>query len=209
MPDPKKTVKEAYNKVSYVYREDSLEPKSEDFLKYKSWTDELSYLVPEKSSILELGCGCGIPVTKLLSEKYKVTGVDFSDVQIGRAKQLVPDADFICNDICEQEFSEESFNAIVCLYTIIHIPLDEHQKLLNNMFRWLKSEGYLLIIVGYDEWTGTEANWLGVEGGDMFWDHADKDTYISWLKDIGFKIQREEFIPEEDSGHTLILASKV
>ena len=99
MKNPKKIVKTGFDKVSYAYREDNPDKNSKDYKEYKSWADEVSSKLKPRASILELGCGCGVPTTKLLSEQFNVTGVDLSPVQINRAKELVPDATFICDDI--------------------------------------------------------------------------------------------------------------
>lgn len=61
--------------------------------------------------------------------------------------------------------------------------------------------------VGARAWTGIEKNWLGVNGGDMWWSHADSETYRKWLTEAGFKIERESFVREGTGGHTFILAT--
>jgi len=40
----------------------------------------------------------------------------------------------------------------------------------------------------------------------MFWDHADTQTYLTWLEQAGLLPQWHRFIPEGNSGHTLVLA---
>ena len=42
----------------------------------------------------------------------------------------------------------------------------------------------------------------------MYWSHADRETYLAWLKDAGFDVLWTRFIPEGDSGHTLVLAKR-
>jgi len=134
--------------------------------------------------------------------------VDISPVQIERAQKLVPEASFICGDMSTLNFAPEEFNAIVCLYAIIHIPLEEQAELLEKIYQWLKPEGFLMLVTGHNEWTGEASDWLGVEGGDMYWSHADRKTYLQWLQDVGFSILWDRYIPEGDGGHTLIFARK-
>src|SRR5262249_19225920 len=57
-------------------------------------------------------------------------------------------------------------------------------------------------IVGAEQWTGIE-HYLGA---DMFWDHADTATYLDWLTAAHLVPVWHRYIPEGDSGHTLILA---
>jgi hypothetical protein len=42
----------------------------------------------------------------------------------------------------------------------------------------------------------------------MWWSHADAATYRSWISDAGMSVEREEFVPEGDSGHALFLARR-
>ncbi len=203
----KKIVQEGYDKVSYVYRDD--EGSAVFALDYAAWLSELTPLLPSEAKVLELGCGCGVPVSQILSENFAVTGVDISPVQIERARKFVPRAEFICADMTEVDFPAESCAAIVSFFALIHVPLDEQPALFAKMFEWLKPGGFLLASVGSRAWTGTENNWLEVSGATMYWSHADVETYKSWLNELGFKLIREKFIPEGDGGHNLILAQKL
>ncbi len=199
----KEIVRRGYDKVSYAYRG---EAGADDLAGYEGWLAELSALVPENSPVLDLGCGCGLPVAQTLAAKFAVTGVDLSPVQIERARRLVPGARFICADMAEVDFAPASFAAVVSFYAIIHLPLEEQPALFARVRRWLQPGGYFLGIVGNRAWTGTEENWLGVTDATMAWSHADAETYQAWLAASGFEICRSDFIPEGDSGHTLILA---
>jgi hypothetical protein len=67
---------------------------------------------------------------------------------------------------------------------------------------WIRPGGYFLAIVGAGRWTGTE-EYLGA---DMFWDHADTATYLRWLPEAQLTPIWDRFVPEGDSGHSLILA---
>ena len=201
----KEIVRKGYDKLSYAYRSDDA---TDDEGFYTEWVNCLKEKIPAGSPVLDIGCGCGLPATKLLSECFEVTGVDFSEVQIKRAKKLVPSAKFICSDIDNAQFSSRSFAAVVSFYTIIHIPLDEHQRILMHIADWLQPNGYLMIIVGHKAWTGSEDKYLGVEGGEMRWSHKGEETYTKWISESGLKVLWKRFIPEGKSGHTLVFAQK-
>jgi SAM-dependent methyltransferase len=115
--------------------------------------------------VLDLGCGCGVPVARRLSRRYDVTGVDLSPVQIARARDLVPRATFICADMATVEFPDERFDAITCFYALIHLPLEQQPPLLRSVRRWLRPGGIFMATVGSEAWTGYEQDWLGVDGG--------------------------------------------
>ena len=42
----------------------------------------------------------------------------------------------------------------------------------------------------------------------MWWSHADAATYRTWISDCGLTIEREEFVPEGDSGHAFFWARR-
>ncbi|HZH29519.1 MAG TPA: class I SAM-dependent methyltransferase [Pyrinomonadaceae bacterium] len=204
MSKQKEIVRRGYDKVSYAYRDEAA--CADEFTDYDAWIAELSALLPSNSAVLDLGCGCGLPVAERLAAQFAVTGVDLSPVQIERARRLVPQARFIRADMSEVEFPPASFAAIVSFYAVIHLPLAEQPALFRRMRGWLQTGGYFLGTVGSRAWTGTEENWLGVPDARMAWSHADAETYHAWLTASGFEIHRTEFIPEGDGGHTLILA---
>ena len=161
-------------------------------------------LLKDGDPVLDLGCGCGVPATAILAERYVVTGVDLSPVQIGRARALVPAARFECADMSALDFPSNSFAAIVSFYAIIHLPLGEQPAVFKKIRDWLRPGGLFLATLGSEAWTGTEADWLGAP---MYWSHADQLTYVSWLEQVGLEIRWTRFIAEGAGGHTLLLAS--
>ncbi len=203
--DPKKTVADGYDAVSHVYRPDA---DLQADLKYRPWLAPIWGEKPAGARILDLGCGCGTPTARILAEHFEVTGVDISPVQINRARLLVPHARFILADMTRVSFPEHSFDAVVCLYAIIHVPVAEQYHLLQSIYHWLAESGLALLLVGNQAWTGTQTNWLGVEGATMYWSHTDAKTYKQWFTDIGFNPIKETFVPEGDGGHQMFLLRK-
>lgn len=207
--NPKALVRAGYDRVSAVYRGDQPTEDGVVYARYGEWIGELASQIPGGAPVLDLGCGNGIPECRMLVDAgFAVTGVDLSPVQVRRARRLVPEGTFICGDMNGVDFSPASFNAVVSLYAVIHVPLAEQPALFAKIHTWLKPGGYLLVIVGAEAWTGMETNWLGVDGADMYWSHADKDTYLQWLHDCGFNVLQSPFIAEGDGGHVLILAQR-
>ena len=199
--NPKDLVRRGYDQISYAYRGDTI---SRD-RGYFRWLDELTPLLRSGDTVLDLGCGCGVPIAQELAARFAVTGVDISPVQIERARQLVPQATFLCADMTAVQYPAQSFAAIVSFYALIHLPLEEHRPMIERCFAWLQPGGVLLATVGHSAWTGTEEAW---HGAPMYWSHADEETYLRWLDEIGFAVQWTRFIPEGDGGHTLILGRR-
>ncbi|HET9897530.1 MAG TPA: class I SAM-dependent methyltransferase [Streptosporangiaceae bacterium] len=199
--NPARLVRSGYNAISLDYRSDD-DPARE----YEPWLACLQERVPDRGQVLDIGCGCGIPVARQLAATgQRVTGVDISDVQVERARQLVPSAVFLRADATDMDFPPGSFDAVVCLYSLIHMPLDRQPLLLRSIARWLRPGGWLLAVTGQDAWTGTEDNWLGGTA-PMWWSHADATTCRTWLTRAGLEVTSQQFVPEGDGGHALFWA---
>ncbi|MET7655653.1 class I SAM-dependent methyltransferase [Streptomyces sp. NPDC005486] len=201
--DPKDVVRRGYDAVSLRYDEVYGAE-----TKYQSLLGDLCRRIPAGGTVLDLGCGSGVPVARTLAGAgYQVTGVDISEVQIRRARERVAQAEFIRVDATAATFGAASFDAVVSLFTLIHIPLAEQPPLLGKIARWLRPGGWFVAATGHGEWTGTEENWLG-GGAPMWWSHADAATNREWINEAGLTVEGEEFVPEGDGGHALFWARR-
>jgi SAM-dependent methyltransferase len=201
--DPKEIVRRGYDEVSHRYRGDADEPAF-----YASWLAQLRERVPAGGAVLDLGCGSGLPLARdLAAGGYAVTGVDFSAVQVERARRLVPAARFLHADATEVSFAPASFDAVVSLYLLIHLPLEEQPLLLGRIGGWLQPGGWFLATAGHRAWTGTEEGWLGGQA-PMWWSHADAATYRTWIERAGLAVVAQEAVPEGDAVHALFWARR-
>jgi SAM-dependent methyltransferase len=199
--DPKAVVRSGYDRASWLYRGDDDFPQP-----YAPWIARLAEEVPSGGQLLDLGCGCGVPLAREMARRgIGVTGVDISEIQIARARELVPNATFIEADACDVDFDSAAFDAICSLYTLIHLPHDEQRLVIERIGRWLKPGGILLATVGHTAWTGTQDNWLG-GSAPMWWSHPDQATYRTWIESAGLTVLDQQFIPDGPSGHTLFIA---
>ena len=201
-------LRRGYDTISREYRDDHGRPNSstaEHTDQYEDWVGDLARLLKPAAKVLDLGCGAGVPATQQLVELgFDVTGLDISSVQIERARSLVPGARFVLADMATWNCEPESFDAVVSFYALIHVPLEDQRMLLPRIRRWLRPRGFFFAIVGHDLWTGLE-NYLDAP---MFWDHADRMTYLEWLDQAGLTPVWDRFVPEGQGGHTLVLARR-
>jgi len=108
---PVEVVRRGYDALSWRYRGDDA-----DAEQYKPWIAALIDALDPGSQVIDLGCGCGVPAARdVTAAGHLVTGVDVSEVQIRRARQLVPDATFICADATTVQLPSESYDAAVAL----------------------------------------------------------------------------------------------
>jgi SAM-dependent methyltransferase len=137
------------------------------------------------AEVLDLGCGCGVPVARALAARHRVTGVDFSSEQIRLARENVPSASFIEADIASLQLEPSSLNAVVAFYVLFHLSRAEQLDLLRLIWQWLKPEGYFLgTLSRWNEEPYTE-DFFGVP---MFWTSFGLEEYLHFLHEIGYEV---------------------
>jgi cyclopropane fatty-acyl-phospholipid synthase-like methyltransferase len=155
------------------------------------------------ATVLDIGCGAGIPWTRALADRFDVTGIDISPRQIEAARRNVPSATFIEGDVSGASFEEESFDGVIAFYSIAHLPVDEHRPLFDRLARWLRPGGVLLASVPVAESAGWTGDWLATT---MFFGSLGADAYRALLRDLRFEhLAVEEATAEEPDGPTRFL----
>lgn len=204
----RRLVRRSWNQLSYTYRprgagKDVFGHSEAD---YRSRLGSVLAL-PRGAGVLDLGSGTGVPTDRLLAARHRVTGVDLSDVMVRRARRLVPGARFLRADMSEVGFPPNSFDAVVSLYAIFHLPVEEHRPLFRRIRTWLRPGGLFVAILGHGPYEGTERRWLGSRS-TMFWSHGGAATDRRRLADVGFEILHREYVPEGEGGHELFVCRK-
>jgi ubiquinone/menaquinone biosynthesis C-methylase UbiE len=174
------------------------------------WTAELMQMLPERARIVDLGCGAGLPSTKLFADAgYEVKGVDISAEQIRRARRNVPSADFLHADITELALEPASVDAVTAYYSLNHVPREILGSFLARISGWLAPGGLLLAAFGAGncpDWTG---EWLGAT---MFFSSWDARTNRRLIQAAELETIRDEVVtlrePEGDTLFQWILATR-
>jgi hypothetical protein len=130
-----------------------------------------------------------------------------SDRQVDRARRLVPGAVFVRADMTSLELRSGCFDAVVALYSLIHVPLDRQPEVIDKLAAALVDGGLVLATVGWEAWTGVEQDWLG-GGTPMWWSQADRATYGRWFEAAGLEVTGVEFVADQSSGHALVWARR-
>jgi SAM-dependent methyltransferase len=193
--DPKEIVARGYDAIALRYAEWAGQVSSPAL----EWLRDLDTRLPDGANVLELGCGRGVPGTRHLARRHRVTGVDISAVQIELARHHVPEASFMHADALDLDVAHGSLDAVVALYLFGHIPRREQRELIGCISLWLREGGLLLATFGAGE-PGEEVDedWLGAP---MFFASLGGDSYLPLLRDCGLEPLREEVLAQHEPGH--------
>ena len=62
-----------------------------DHLAERSWLDRFSSLLPAKASVLDVGCGSGLPIAReLIRRGFDVTGIDSTPTMLALFERNLP-----------------------------------------------------------------------------------------------------------------------
>ena len=86
--------------------------------------------------VLDLGCGGG---REYFSKRYKMYGLDISEIAAVNAKKLYVDA--VASDVRKIPFADESFDVVMSMDLLGHIPLEDKDQVINEIKRVLKPGG--------------------------------------------------------------------
>jgi SAM-dependent methyltransferase len=193
--DPKEIVARGYDAIALRYAEWAGRVQSPAL----GWLRDLDARLSDGADVLELGCGRGVPGTRHLARRHRVTGVDISAVQVELARHHVPEASFVHADAFELEIAPATLDAVVALYFFGHVPMDEQRELIGRIALWLREGGYLLATFGAGEaGEDVDGDWLGAP---MFFASLGGDSYLPLLRECGLEPLREEVVVQQEPGH--------
>ncbi|KAK0706314.1 S-adenosyl-L-methionine-dependent methyltransferase [Lasiosphaeria miniovina] len=167
--------------------------------------------------LVELGCGAGFPVTQALLEfpdtpagrgrRVHVTANDLSATQVALGREgVLPRAgshdqiEWVAGDMMHLSFAAGSLDAVVALYSLIHLPREEQVVLLERVARWLKPGGLVLANFSVEDTPGEVMDrWLGEEKGWMYWSGFGVDKTLEVVtRKAGLEVVLSEVSKNED-----------
>jgi 2-polyprenyl-3-methyl-5-hydroxy-6-metoxy-1,4-benzoquinol methylase len=158
---------------------------------------------PVKEKALDVGCGSGGRFINILKESnYSITGLDISSEMIDLASLNHPTENFIHQDICKWEGAEK-YNLIIAWDSIFHLPLSEHEPVLDKLCRHLAPKGVLLYTFGNDVGEHTD-QW---HSDTFYYSSIGINKNISFLMENGLTILHLE-LDQYPENHVYTIAQK-
>lgn len=178
---------------------------SRDRLKSGKYVQLVLKYLPKKSTILDLGCGAGVPVDDIfIKAGHSVIGIDISKEQIKYARKNCKGGDFLVDDIMNLKVNEYQVEAVVSFYTLFHIPRNEQSKILKIIASYLPVGGILLVTMGDREFEGPHI----LHGKPMWSSQFGTVKNRKLVEAAGFKIIMDEIDTSGGERHQVILAEK-
>lgn len=104
--------------------------------------------------VLDMGCGSGYATYEYGKVAKYITGLDIDKDAIKYAQKHYPNVRFVCKDCLDG--LDGLFDVIVCTVMMEHLPNEEWDKLLTNVYNSLKEGG---LFVGTMPVEGTTEEW--------------------------------------------------
>ena len=114
--------------------------------------EQISTTLPAGTSVLDLGCGSGVPTAKILTESdHRVVGVDIAEGMLRLAREQVPAAEFVRANFAELPADFGRFEAVTAFFSLLMLSKAEIESTLDKIAGWLTPGGYFAIgMVNFD-----------------------------------------------------------
>lgn len=99
-----------------------------------------------EAKVLDLCCGAGQATQELVKHFSNVTGLDASPIAIKRAKQNVPQSEYVEAFAEKMPFSDRSFDLVITSTAMHEMESEQLQQIIEEVHRILTPEGQFIII---------------------------------------------------------------
>lgn len=182
-----------------------------DITRYKPWPETVEYVesLPEKSAVLDIGCGNGRNMILPSRLGHEAIGIDFSMNLLRIAKEklnmreLAQRGHIVGGDAAFLPFKDDIFDAALYIATLHHIPSElDRLRSLEELKRTLKPGGTALVSV----WALDQPKFedlLEKKSEDPNY----ADIFLPWTRSDGKVFQRYYHLFEKDELRDLISKS--
>ncbi|MBI9109274.1 MAG: class I SAM-dependent methyltransferase [Spirochaetales bacterium] len=172
------------------------------FSKYEEYRRQVlgfADLLQPESRVLDMGCGTGVNAGLLSDAGHKVTGVDNSEGMLEVAAEHCRSAVFKYSSVLDYR-PEDSYDAILLSFLIVHLTDDEADLLLRRVSGFLCRPGYLYISFMTGKAAGYETT--SFSGSELFFNYYSSEVIRGKLEGEGFKLLRENSAPYVETDGT-------
>ncbi len=145
----------------------------------KQWAS----MLPKKATVIDLGCGSGYPLTKVLNDfDFQVWALDSSPTLIKLFQTRFPHIPIQCEPVQKSHFFNQKFDAAMAVGLIFLLTEKEQRAFINDVSKALKSGGRFLFSA-----PSQTAHWKDVSTGCESRSLGQK-RYVEVLDKTGFRL---------------------
>jgi len=171
-------------------------------LSEKEWLDRFLALLPQRATILDIGCGSAEPIARYFIERgCDVTGIDSSSTLIGMCKDRFPDQTWIVADMRKLSL-DQRFDGIMAWDSFFHLCPEDQRKMFPIFRRHARPKAALMFTSGpsHGEAIGT------YKGEPLYHGSLDGAEYRSLLRQNSFDVVSHVVEDPNCGHHTVWLA---
>lgn len=169
-----------------------------------AWLDRFLALIPQKPSILDIGCGSAEPIARYLIEKGgQVTGVDSSPPLIELCKSRFPKHEWHVADMRTLSINR-TFNGILAWDSFFHLSPDDQRQMFPVFSRHAAPRAALMFTSG----TSYGVAMGSFRGEALYHASLDPTEYRELLYANGFEVVAHT-VKDPTCGHHTIWLSQL
>ncbi len=113
--------------------------------------------LPQGASILDLGCGFGVPISQaLINDGFVIYGVDASSSLITEFRRRFPDVNVACEAVEDSRFFDRTFDGVIAVGLLFLMSEDSQRDLIRRVGLALNSGGRFLFTAPAQSCTWTD-----------------------------------------------------
>jgi SAM-dependent methyltransferase len=173
-----------------------------DRLQEGTWLDRFLALLPERPTVLDVGCGSGVPMARyLIGHRCRVTGIDTSSAMISMCADRFPEQEWHVADMRKLDL-DRTFDGIVAWDSFFHLPPDDQRQMFPTFARLGEAGAALMFTSGPS--AGEQIG--GYRGEPLYHAGLDGDEYRGLLHANGFHVVTHVVEDPACGRHTIWLA---
>ncbi len=170
----------------------------------RGWLQRFVALLPQRASVLDLGCGHAEPIAAwLIAQGHGITGVDTAPTLLSLCRHRFPDHDWIEGDMRKVALGRQ-FNGIVAWDSFFHLTFDDQRAMFATFRDHAAPNAALMFTSG-----PAHGEAIGDHAGEALY-HASlsPEDYRSLLSEAGFAVVAHTANDVDCAGHTVWLAQR-